>query len=123
MSTTPSAPPPALPQSAMGTRDQDQITIVSHSNLFYWWPVWAVGFLLGILTFFDGHRMATVPEGTKALRGADVRAPSESATFEGRDVLVLPPGKHLGSNPTAPPIDPRLHISRGKNYGVLFATV
>jgi len=110
------APPPA-------SRPQDQITIISHSNLFYWWPVWAVGFLLGILTFFDGHRMATVPDGTKAYRGADVKAPSESATFEGRDVLVLPPGKHLSGNPSSPPNDPRLHISKGKNYGVLYATV
>ena len=110
------APPPA-------PRPHDQITIVSHSNLFYWWPVWAVGFLLGVLTFLDGHRMATVPEGTKALRDADVKSKSEAATFENRDVLVLPPGKHLGSNPNAPPTDPRLHISRGKNYGVLWATV
>ena len=115
------APPSAA------TRPQDQITIVSHSNLFYWWPVWAVGFLLGILTLFDGHRMATVPDGTKALRDADVKSKTEAATFEGRDVLVLPPGKHLTGkdpgDPNSPPNDPRLHISKGKNYGVLWATV
>ncbi len=116
-----SVAPPPVP------RQQDQITIVSHSNLFYWWPVWAVGFLLGILTLFDGHRMATVPDNTKALRGADVKAPSESATFENRDVLVLPQGQKLTGkvpgDPSSPPQDPRLHISQGKNYGVLFATL
>jgi hypothetical protein len=108
-----SVAPPPVPRS------QDQITIVSHSNLFYWWPVWAVGFLLGILTFFDGHRMATVPDGTKAYRGAEVRVPGEG-TADNRDVLVLPPGKQLTGSP---PNDPRLHISKGKNYGVLYATV
>ncbi len=105
------------------TRPQDQITIVSHSNLFYWWPVWAVGFLLGILTVVDGHRMATVPEGTKAYRGAEVKVPSADTSFQDRDVLVLPPKQHLSGDPNAAPRDPRLHISRGKNYGVLFATV
>jgi hypothetical protein len=24
----------------------------------YWWPVWAVGFLLAGLTWWDGHRLA-----------------------------------------------------------------
>jgi hypothetical protein len=67
--------------------------------------------------------MATVPEGTKALRDADVKSKTEAATFEARDVLVLPPGKHLSGDPSAPPRDPRLHISKGKNYGVLFAAV
>ena len=26
-------------------REGERIKIVSHSDLFYWWPVWAVGFL------------------------------------------------------------------------------
>ena len=29
----------------------DQIILVSHSNLFYWWPVWAVGFVLAGIAF------------------------------------------------------------------------
>lgn len=31
------------------------INIVSHSQLFYWWPVWAVGFLMAAITWFFGQ--------------------------------------------------------------------
>ena len=47
--------------------EQNEIKIVSHSTLFYWWPVWAVGFLMAGLTYLDGDRLATVPAGTKAV--------------------------------------------------------
>lgn len=30
--------------------------IVSHSNLFYWWPVWAVGYLMALLTWLHGEK-------------------------------------------------------------------
>jgi len=41
----------ATPQAPAATvrPDQMEIKIVSHSNLFYWWPVWAVGFIMGLL--------------------------------------------------------------------------
>lgn len=32
-----------------------QITIYSHSGLFYWWPVWAIGYLLALITYVQGH--------------------------------------------------------------------
>jgi len=41
------------------------IKVISHSMLFYWWPLWAVGFLMAVLTYLDGSRMVVVPEGTK----------------------------------------------------------
>ena len=44
----------------------------SHSPIFYWWPVWFVGFLMTALTYFDGHQMAIVPVGTVAERGRTV---------------------------------------------------
>ncbi len=31
------------------------MTIVSHSSLFYWWPVWAVGYLCALFTYFNGQ--------------------------------------------------------------------
>ncbi len=46
----------AQPQNPRAARrgHNRQVTIVSHSTLFYWWPVWAVGFLLGILSLIWG---------------------------------------------------------------------
>jgi len=31
-----------------------ELRIYSHSNLLYWWPVWAIGYLMAFLTWFDG---------------------------------------------------------------------
>jgi len=31
------------------------LTLISHSDLYYWWPVWAVGYLMALLTRFQGH--------------------------------------------------------------------
>jgi hypothetical protein len=109
------APPPPVP------RPQDQITIVSHSNLFYWWPVWAVGFLLGTLSLFSNYLMVTVPKGTEAAENAKVVIPQKDGerVVNSADVLILPPRE--GQERTLQ--SPWRHISKGKNYGVLFAAV
>jgi hypothetical protein len=43
---------------------EPDITIYSHSPIFYWWPVWLAGFLMALLTYLDGGLMAIVPTGT-----------------------------------------------------------
>jgi hypothetical protein len=98
------------------TGDNRQLTIVSHSTLFYWWPVWGVGFLLGILSLMWGQRMVVVPEGTRAAHKATVKMPDLNETVESREVYILP-AKSTDIS------DPRLHIATGKGFGVLFATV
>jgi hypothetical protein len=107
------------------TGDNRQITIVSHSTLFYWWPVWALGFLLGILSLMWGQRMVVVPEKTEVFHGVGVEVSSKDGKdikFKDRDVLVLPetdkhPERKLSDDPL------RLHIAKGKGFGVLFATI
>lgn len=32
-----------------------EVTVISHSPIFYWWPVWAVGYLFAILTAMQGQ--------------------------------------------------------------------
>ena len=74
MSTTPPAPPsgpirnPASARQAAengrlaaflgylvrGRRRPGEVTVISHSDLFYWWPVWLVGFIMSALTYFHG---------------------------------------------------------------------
>src|SRR5438105_201733 len=130
MSSTPTPPPPgatplsAPPPSPTHAAEEVEIKIISHSNLFYWWPVWAVGLIMAVLTFFDGHRMAIVPEGTVARTGVTV------AGFENqgpRDVLIVTKpekgaDRHLPVEPaTNQPSDPHLHTALSKTYGVLFA--
>jgi hypothetical protein len=55
--------PPA--QAAAGTPHQQavhyaeeniaELRIYSHSNFLYWWPVWAVGYLMAFLTWINGQ--------------------------------------------------------------------
>lgn len=103
------------------------IKIVSHSNLFYWWPVWAVGFVMALLTRVDQSLMAIVPPNTKAFRNAHVEAqenPGQKVIYDSVDVLVAPKGTHLHpANADLPPDQPYLHVATNKSYGVLYAVV
>jgi hypothetical protein len=37
------------------TQDPDlEVTVIGHSYIVYWWPVWAVGYLMAILTYVQG---------------------------------------------------------------------
>ena len=114
MSTTHEPPPPlrAAPPA------QEEVRIYSHSSLFYWWPVWAVGLLMGLLTVFDGHRMAIVPKDTKAQAGRQVQGIDDL-----RDVLIAPANRELPRDKDKNPIEPKLHIAKSAEYGVIFATV
>jgi hypothetical protein len=121
MSTQP--PPSATP--APVTPDDVQIKIVSHSSLFYWWPVWAMGFLLAILTRFDGHLMAVVPGDEEKWKGVYIKTGKDS--YEEHEGVVFLPGddaKALDNKKAPAEVEkPRLHVSRSSTYGVLFATV
>jgi hypothetical protein len=64
------------------------LTVISHTNLIYWWPVWLVGLILAALTYLDGARLAVVPGGTTATTDPSARTvtltvpdrPTESLT-------------------------------------------
>jgi hypothetical protein len=118
--STAAQPPATTPAPLPATATTTGIKVVSHSNLFYWWPVWAVGFLMALLTYIDGSVMATVPKGTKAVKKVD-------AAGEDREAYVLPAGKHVPTvdpkDQRSAPVDPKVHMSRSKNYGVIFCTV
>ena len=43
------------------TRANNEIKLISHSNLFYWWPVWALAFFMAAWTYFENNRLAIVP--------------------------------------------------------------
>jgi hypothetical protein len=114
-----SAPTPTAPAAAPSS-GQQEVIVISHSSLFYWWPVWAVGFLMAILTWVEGQVMAVVPEGTKA----DIVKLEDG---EERKALVLPAGKSFHKAELKPssdlPQDPHLHVSPRKSIGVVFSIV
>ncbi len=142
--------PPAVPQRPP---EDKEVTVVSHSNLFYWWPVWAVGFLMGILTWFDGHGHylvvvpkdevgyqsseddksypIVVPKGSELVRSADATTSTVSEktnekkteTNTVKDRDVIILPENYRVPKSAPVEFNRLHISRSPRYGVVFATV
>src|SRR5262245_28247586 len=34
-----------------------ELLLYSHSSLFYWWPVWSMGFLFALLTWMQGEKV------------------------------------------------------------------
>jgi hypothetical protein len=105
-----------IPATNAGPRE---VRIVSHSMLFYWWPVWVFGLLMAGLTFLDGHRLAIVPPETKVL---------EDKTIPGLDgprtELVLPAdGKLPVDSVTGKSMEPVLRVAARSSYGVVFVVV
>src|SRR2546430_11877696 len=41
-----------------------EIRIYGHSTIFYWWPVWVVGYVMAIITYMEGSRAVIVPAGS-----------------------------------------------------------
>ena len=54
-----------------------EIKLISHSTLFYWWPVWAFGFFLAIWTFVETDRLVIAPASGKV----DVLQTKESTSY------------------------------------------
>lgn len=50
----------AQPQPAVHVPDNEpasnnvQLKVISHSHLFYWWPVWVVGYFCALMTYISG---------------------------------------------------------------------
>jgi hypothetical protein len=102
-------------------QNRREIIVISHSPLFYWWPVWALGYILCLITLLSGERLAVVPAGTTA--HPQVTLENVEGVAEPRDVLVLPKGEKLEKDARTGTANPRLIMSSNKNLGVLYCFV
>jgi hypothetical protein len=123
--STPTPTPPPIHKPA---EDEAEIKIVSHSNLFYWWPVWAVGVLMGVLTLIDNHRMVVVPHNAEARREWGVQVGDK---VEPREAIVIEksadpkhqqhlPPEDPAAGPEGKPAQPTLHMANTGTFGVIF---
>ncbi len=106
----------ANPATAPTPQPASQVVLISHSPIFYWWPVWLIGFLLAAVSYFSGHVMAIVPAGTVA---------EQQRTVEGvdgpRDVLIIPAGsKALADQASEEILQPRHLAAPGNAPGMIF---
>jgi hypothetical protein len=53
------APGPQPSEPVKETPHGPEMVIVSHSMLFYWWPVWVVGYLMAVFTWSYGQTIQT----------------------------------------------------------------
>jgi len=72
-----------------------EIRIYSHSYLYYWWPVWAVGYLLALLTYVQGVPVEF--HSRTMLDGITQKAADDAGAQPGRTITVLiHPSRNLG---------------------------
>ncbi len=99
--TTPTAAPPAPGASRFspppGTDRPREIKLVSHSPIFYWWPIWVLGYVMALITLFENHRLAVIPA------GAEVKEVASDDQNKRKYELTVPgpPTKSLSNAVTA----------------------
>jgi hypothetical protein len=124
------------PQPAARPSGPKPLKVVQHSQLFYWWPVWLVSFILGIISFADGSHMvplpaasvvAVKPETVKDAKGADVPGYSIKVPGDPNDPNVL---HRMQTDGSTKRVDTKLsdaespfpiRMSDNKNLGVIWA--
>lgn len=95
-----SAPPPSsappgtsaagLSQAPGVAHGPREIKLVSHSPIFYWWPIWLLGYVMALITFFENHRVAILPAAVEVQK--DVRVADDNDKNE-RYTLTIPKGQ------------------------------
>ena len=112
-----SEPMQPVPVSVVPDTRPTEVVVISHSPLFYWWPVWAVGFLMAAVTFWRDERIAFVPPGTVAEQGVQVKG------HDGRrDILIAPADQPLPSSAKTEELkQPRMRMASSNNPGIIWA--
>lgn len=118
MSTAPGNQPIPVARALAPKSDDapSSIRIVSHCTLFYWWPVWAIGFIMAAITYLQSPGMVVVGRGAEFFEEAEVRAGGQ--TLEKRAAVVFAAGKNASAVREEP-----LRISTNRSLGVLYSIV
>src|SRR5947208_2126614 len=108
MATTSTLPPP------LSRTDQKEVRIYQHSMLFYWWPVWVIGYCMALWTWYDGHRMAILPKESEIRRDNDTTFTLSVKNPDHAKSLVETADKEHGF---------RLHVAQSPRLGAIFVAV
>ncbi len=117
---------PWLTRLLTGRHYDDKVVVYRHSNLFYWWPVWLLGGIFALVSYFGDQHMAIVPAHTKAAENRKVQIASDKDTLEQRDVLILPEGKKLETHKDAEGNDirdPTIYVPPHRVFGTIYVFV
>jgi hypothetical protein len=129
--TPPAAAPATAPAMSPPVRPAQprEITLISHSMLFYWWPIWLVGYIFAMITYFEDHRLVIVPAHAKLT--VNKQESTDKDTAYDLVVATTPDGKTTKSladavesskgTSTEPPFKTR--VSQHAWMGPLFCTI
>jgi hypothetical protein len=117
---------PWLTRVLTGRRYDDEVIVYRHSHLFYWWPVWLLGFVFALVSWIGDRHMAIVPAHTEAAERRKVEVTPGGPLAE-RDVLILPAGKHLPTRKDAEGnvdvAQPTIYIAPHPTIGTIYLFV
>ncbi len=119
MSTAPTPPAPAAPPP------KREITLISHSMLFYWWPIWVIGFIMAGITWAEDSRLGILPSHTSVGAGVQdkdatnfsIRVPPD------RNTSALEEAARRSAIPGAVPNPFPTRVSQKAWMGPLFCVV
>ena len=116
MSTVQPPPTPGTPSAttltgqlpAPAAHGPREIKLVSHSPIFYWWPIWLLGYVMALVTFAEGHRLAILPHDTEVRRLSSDQPESKDRTryelvVHGASTKSLDHAVKATDDPTHPP--------------------
>lgn len=110
----------------LGMTKPGELPVYHHSNLFYWWPVWLLGFVFAGVTWFGNMRMGLTPEGTQAAENRQVEVES-GKPLETRSVFILKDKEKLVTRKNIHGDDeifqPTIYMARHKWMGTMFTIV
>jgi hypothetical protein len=123
MSTGPTPPAAATPP-APGRPIPQEIKVVAHSSLLYWWPVWFFGFLFSLWTFADNHRMAIIGHESKIIKEVDANGKeSFKILVEGDSERLIKDSVAVKSADGTSYLVPRPRVSTRSWMGPLFLLI
>jgi hypothetical protein len=119
---------PWLTRLITGRHYDDQVVVYRHSHLFYWWPVWFLGFAFALASWIGDRHMAIVPAKTEAAPDRDVEVHKDGKlVLDKRDVLILPEGKKLltreGADGKEEIAQPTIFVAPHRTIGTVFLFV
>lgn len=111
----PAAPTP--PAVVVAKPIPQEIKVIAHSQLFYWWPVWFFGFIFAMWTYADNSRMAIVDHASRItwikvvdkdgkeelqytinVAGDSKRLTSDAKRVKAEDPNILVPGPRVSAH-------------------------
>jgi hypothetical protein len=96
-------PTPSLPTPAQ------EIRVISHSPIMYWWPVWFFGLVFAIFTYMNGNRMIIMPNDGTTITEAN-----------GELNVKITKGIEEVKEDLTKDLKPKMHVHSNSGFGTAF---